>query len=63
LVQALFGFNLGVELGQLMVVALIWPLLRFVITRGETWRFLILNCGSAVTLAVGVFWFVTRAFG
>jgi len=63
LVQALFGFNIGVELGQLMVVAFIWPLLRFVITRGEAWRFVILNYGSAAALAVGVFWFVTRAFG
>ena len=63
LVQALFGFNFGVELGQLMVVALIWPLRRFALRRGEAWRFAILNYGSAATLAVGVFWFVSRAFG
>jgi hypothetical protein len=63
LVQALFGFNFGVEVGQLLVVALIWPLLRFALTRGEAWRLAIPNYGSAATLAVGVFWFVTRAFG
>ncbi len=63
LVQALCGFNIGVELGQLMVVAFIWPLLRFALRRGEGWRLAILNYGSAATLAVGVFWFVSRAFG
>jgi len=45
------------------VVAFIWPLLRFALRRGEAWRFAILNYGSAATLAVGVFWFVSRAFG
>ncbi|MBW2376716.1 MAG: HupE/UreJ family protein, partial [Deltaproteobacteria bacterium] len=29
LVQALFGFNVGVELGQLAIVACIWPLLQW----------------------------------
>lgn len=63
LAPALFGFNIGVELGQLMVVALIWPLLHAAIRHNTTWRGAILNYGSAATLAIGVFWFVTRAFG
>ncbi|HUI28019.1 MAG TPA: HupE/UreJ family protein [Candidatus Kryptonia bacterium] len=63
LVAALFGFNAGVEVGQLAVVACVWPLLRYVTTRGESWRFAVLNYGSAAVLTLGVFWFVSRAFG
>ena len=35
LAPALIGFNLGVELGQLSAVALIWPLLVFLKRQGE----------------------------
>jgi hypothetical protein len=57
LARALFGFNAGVEAGQLAVVALVWPLLR----RLDRPR--ALEYASAAVLAVGVFWFVTRAYG
>ena len=65
LVAALFGFNAGVELGQLGVVALIWPLLR-VLRRTDAdgrgyWR--TAEVGSAAICGLGVFWFVTRLFG
>jgi len=93
LAQALLGFNVGVELGQLSVVALVWPLLalasgaartparaqvplarRLGLPRprgaGETWRRfdqsavpLSIEIGSAAVCGLGVFWFVTRAFG
>jgi hypothetical protein len=64
LVPALFGFNLGVELGQLGAVALTWPLLRQAARRpdGATHRTLV-EAGSAAVLALGLFWFVTRAYG
>ena len=63
LVQALFGFNVGVELGQLAAVAAVWPLLNLFSRRGEGWRLAMLNYGSAAVLTLGVFWFVSRAFG
>jgi hypothetical protein len=60
LLRALFGFNIGVEAGQLVVVALFWPLLRLVRTRAEAP--LVLELGSIAVLALGVFWFVVRAY-
>jgi hypothetical protein len=63
LMSALFGFNAGVEIGQLAMVALLWPALQW-ISRGSTRRRLaVLQYGSAVVLALGVFWFVERAYG
>jgi len=63
LAAALFGFNLGVEAGQLAAVAVVWPVLRQLETRREDWRLAVLQYGSTVVLALGVFWFVRRAFG
>ena len=61
LVPALFGFNAGVELGQLGVVALIWPALRVIQARSRLHR-VVVETGSAAVLALGVFWFVSRAY-
>ena len=62
LATALVGFNLGVELGQLGVVALVWPILMWLHQlQGSRPRRLTIQMGSAVLLAVGIFWFVTRA--
>ncbi|MCK6554530.1 HupE/UreJ family protein [Candidatus Binatia bacterium] len=63
-VAALFGFNAGVEVGQLAVVAAVWPLLRWGTTaRAGRFRVGIIEGGSAAVLALGVFWFVSRAYG
>jgi len=62
LVPALFGFNSGVELGQLAVVCASWPLL-LLLRRSERWGALSAELGSAAVCALGLFWFVTRAFG
>ena len=58
--QALLLFNLGVEAGQLGVVALCWPLLRALDPRpwGPRARQLL----SALALAAGLFWLVQRLF-
>jgi len=62
LLAALFGFNVGVELGQLAVVALVFPLLRLLERsadrRASAW---VVEGGSAAICALGVFWFVSRA--
>lgn len=64
LAAALFGFNAGVELGQLAAVAALWPLLaglERVATRGT--RATVLDLASTAVLALGVFWFASRAYG
>ena len=62
LARALLGFNLGVEAGQLAVVALVWPLLMLATRGRERARVALIEFGSACVLALGVFWFVTRAY-
>lgn len=64
LVPALLGFNVGVELGQLAIVAIVWPLLRGLarIQGGRPHR-LVAELGSAAVCGLGLFWFLTRTFG
>ena len=64
LVPALVGFNLGVELGQLAVVALIWPALILLRQKagGLPYR-LFAEAASASICAVGLYWFLTRTLG
>jgi len=57
--RALLGFNAGVELGQLAVVAVAWPLAARVVRR----RPLAGEVASGGVLALGVYWFVVRAWG
>ncbi|MCH7866907.1 MAG: HupE/UreJ family protein [Myxococcales bacterium] len=63
LVQALFGFNLGVELGQLAIVLLVWPALHALARwNGGRLHTRLAELGSAAICGLGVFWFVTRSF-
>ncbi len=61
LALALFGFNCGVELGQLGVVAVLWPILT-ILLRAEGPRAVIVEVASALVLSLGVYWFVARAY-
>ncbi len=64
LVPALLGFNLGVELGQLAIVALAWPALRALAGLGDGRAHgALAEMASAAICGVGLFWFVTRSFG
>jgi hypothetical protein len=63
ILSALFGFNAGVEIGQLAVVAFVWPLLRFLALRRRSAYDLIAETSSAAVLALGLFWFLTRTYG
>jgi hypothetical protein len=64
LVAALFGFNAGVEVGQLVVVAMVWPLLRVLArTRDGRWHDRVAELGSAAICGLGLFWFLSRTFG
>jgi len=64
LLPALLGFNAGVELGQLMVIALLWPVLRL-LGRGlpGAGQRHVAQLASAGLAAVGTFWFIGRLFG
>jgi hypothetical protein len=63
LIPALLGFNLGVEVGQLVLVAALWPVLRDLArVRGGRPHRLLVEVGSAILCSVGMFWFLTRAF-
>jgi hypothetical protein len=63
LVPALVGFNVGVELGQLVVVAIGWTALVMAGRAASGARRRIAEVGSAAVCALGMFWFVTRGWG
>ncbi len=60
LLTSLFAFNVGVELGQIAIVAAFLPL-AFVLRRSWAYRQL-LTAGSSLIALVGLLWFVERAF-
>ena len=61
LVLALFGFNVGVELGQLAIVAVFLPL-AFALRRTSLYRKGLVVGGSLVIALLAAIWFVERAF-
>jgi len=60
---ALLGFNLGVEVGQLAVVAVGWIVLRSLLTGEPARRLATIQWGSTPVLAAGLYWFLSRAWG
>lgn len=61
-VTALFGFNLGVELGQAAIVAALLPLVRWVQRRPRL-HLRTVRALSLLLLAAGGYWVVARSFG
>lgn len=62
LVSSLAGFNIGVELGQLALLALAWPLLaRW--RKTETGQRRVVHWGSALAMGMGCFWWISRTMG
>lgn len=61
LAMALVAFNLGVELGQLSIVAVFLPV-AFLLRKTWLYRRLIFVGGSAMIIAIALGWFVERAF-
>lgn len=55
---ALFGFNLGVEVGQLAVLAVVLPVL--VVVRARAWYPAAARALSAAIVLAGLVWFVQR---
>ena len=61
LVITLLGFNIGVEIGQLAVIAVTFPLL-FALRTSAAYTKLLLPTGSAAIALLAIVWFVQRAF-
>jgi HupE / UreJ protein len=61
LALALLGFNVGVELGQLAIVAVFLPL-AFWLRRSWFYRRVVLLAGSLLIAALALAWLVERAF-
>jgi hypothetical protein len=59
--EALFGYNLGVELGQLTIIAIVFPLF-FVLRRYRYGKIFVEKVAPALILVAGLWWFVQRVF-
>ena len=63
LVPALLGFNIGVEIGQLGIVAALWSVGTLVVQRFPAADYrLAVDAISAGLCGLGLFWFISRAF-
>lgn len=61
LVLSLLGFNIGVEVGQVAIICLAFPIL-FALRREPVYRWIRI-LGSLFLIAVALYWFTERAFG
>ena len=61
LTKVLLAFNIGVELGQIAIVAGIFPVL-YLIRRTSWYRPVVVIGGSIVISAIAFWWFIERAF-
>ena len=59
---SLFSFNVGVEIGQLLVVAAVASALAALQSRSEAASRQLAFAGSVVVMAAGAFWFIQRVF-
>ncbi|NNE68648.1 MAG: HupE/UreJ family protein [Pyrinomonadaceae bacterium] len=60
LIYSLLGFNVGVELGQLAIICLVFPVL-YLLRKTVVYPKLLLF-GSIFLILVSIYWFVERAF-
>ncbi|TKB59890.1 MAG: HupE/UreJ family protein [Nitrospira sp.] len=61
LLLSLVSFNIGVEIGQLVIVAAFLPL-AYLIRRSWSYPRLVLTGGSLAVIAIAIVWFTERAF-
>jgi len=59
---SLFSFNVGVEIGQLLVVVTVASVFAALRSRSEAAGRRLVFAGSVVVVAAGAFWFVQRVF-
>ena len=60
IVAALGGFNIGVELGQLVIV-LVFLLLAWLLRSTFLYRWLVVVGGSIVIILIGTYWILERS--
>jgi hydrogenase/urease accessory protein HupE len=59
---SLFAFNLGVEIGQAVIVVVVAAALNILRQKNATLARRVVTAGSVVVMAAGAFWFVERVF-
>ena len=59
---SLFSFNLGVEIGQAVIVVIVASLLAFVRSRSPMRARQLVSVGSLVVMLAGAYWFVQRVW-
>jgi hypothetical protein len=57
---SLFSFNLGVEIGQAIIVVVVASLLGFLRARNPRLAHRLVTAGSLVVIAAGAYWFIQR---
>jgi hypothetical protein len=62
LAWSLFSFNVGVEIGQLIIVGIVATTLEFVRRQNPIIGRRVAVAGSYVVIAAGAFWFIQRVF-
>jgi hypothetical protein len=62
LAWSLFSFNVGVEIGQLIIVGIVATTLEYVRRQNPVIGRRVATVGSYVVIAAGAFWFVQRVF-
>lgn len=61
LVLSLFGFNVGVEIGQVMIVLIVFPML-FMMRLSKLYTRFSIYAGAVLSMFVAIYWFIERAF-
>lgn len=59
---ALFAYNVGVEIGQLAIIFLFFPIL-FLLRKTKVYEVFLLKAGSSVIAAIALLWVVERVLG
>ncbi|MEO1625725.1 MAG: HupE/UreJ family protein, partial [Bacteroidota bacterium] len=60
MVLSLLGFNVGVELGQVLIICMIFPVL-FLIRKTKLYPYII-TYGSALLIFISLYWVIERGF-
>ncbi|NEZ64786.1 HupE/UreJ family protein [Leptolyngbyaceae cyanobacterium CCMR0082] len=58
---SLFGFNLGVEIGQLMIIAVVFPVL-YLLRNQQFYPSFVMKTGASMLGVMSLYWFIERAF-
>jgi hydrogenase/urease accessory protein HupE len=62
IVEAVIGFNSGVEVGQIIIILAIAPLIYLIKLRPEAQSNILIRFGAACIAGCGSYWFVERLF-